>query len=232
MKSHYLIIDADEAMIALIEKSLKRSNPSATIEVYPSADKAMPGISGQTYDIAFIDPAMPGFNPEKINDVLTHVSSLVLMSNDSRVVKMAFDLKAMDFLLKPFSPTRLITSIIKKTSRDLTKMRQTVLPDQRSFFVKHKGSAIRVFESDIYMVEGQADYVKLHTFKGQYLIHSTMKKMEHLLGKVHFIRVHKSFLVRLAAISAVERTKVNVNNTPVPLSRNYKKALFAKLKIL
>ena len=67
MKNQYLIVDADDDTVSLIEKTVKRSRPLAEFDVFSTADKVLKAIQEQEYDMGFIDPSMPGFTPAKIS---------------------------------------------------------------------------------------------------------------------------------------------------------------------
>ena len=88
--------------------------------------------------------------------------------------------------------------------------------------------------SEIIFVEALKDYVSIFTPKAKYVIHSTMKDIEKKLPANAFIRVHRSFIVRLDKIVSIEHTFLKMENTDkeIPIGGNYKEELFNRIKTL
>ncbi|MFQ5334741.1 MAG: LytR/AlgR family response regulator transcription factor, partial [Flavobacteriales bacterium] len=103
-----------------------------------------------------------------------------------------------------------------------------------SIFVKSNSWLVRLETGDIYFVEALKDYVVVNTLKERYTIHSTMKDIYRKLPQDEFIRVHRSFIVRLDKISAIEQQNVILKEDKkiVPVGGAYKEDLTSKINLV
>ena len=101
-------------------------------------------------------------------------------------------------------------------------------------FVKSKSKLVKIKTSDIYFVEALKDYVVINTLDTRYTIHSTMKDMEAKLSWEEFIRVHRSFIVRIDKIVAIEYPNLQLENDKkeVPIGGSYKEDLLRRLNLI
>jgi DNA-binding LytR/AlgR family response regulator len=101
-------------------------------------------------------------------------------------------------------------------------------------FVKSKSRQVKLNTSEIYFVEALKDYVVINLLGSRYTIHSTMKDIEKKLNGGDFIRVHRSFIVRLDKIAAIEQSNLFLENEKksVPIGGSYKIDLQKKLKFV
>jgi two-component system LytT family response regulator len=128
----------------------------------------------------------------------------------------AFEMNAVDYLLKPFSRERFAQAIEraldrfskKQTTKESIKELKTHIQstiDKLERVVVKTGSKIKVIPvEDIVWLESQDDYVMIYTAQGKYLKQETMKHFEEHLDPGNFIRVHRSYIVRLDAIVQLE----------------------------
>lgn len=149
------------------------------------------------------------------------------------------------YIIKPFKEIDLHTSIemaVYKHEKesDVKKERDFLYSlvenkDSRGMiFVKSNLKLVKVKTSDIYFVEALKDYVVLNTEKEKYTIHSTMKDIEKKLPSNEFIRVHRSFIVRIDKIVAIDHANIIIENNKkeIPVGGSYKEELTTRLKML
>lgn len=101
-------------------------------------------------------------------------------------------------------------------------------------FVKANSRLVKVYLKDIYYVEALKDYVIINTQYARYTVHSTMKDIEKKLGTLEFIRVHRSYIVRIDKIQAIENQTVVLENEKkaLPVGGSYRDELLGKLNLL
>lgn len=101
-------------------------------------------------------------------------------------------------------------------------------------FVKANSRLVKVYLKDIYYVEALKDYVIINTQYARYTVHSTMKDIEKKLGTIEFIRVHRSYIVRIDKIQAIENQTVVLENEKkaIPVGGSYRDELLGKLNLL
>jgi DNA-binding LytR/AlgR family response regulator len=101
-------------------------------------------------------------------------------------------------------------------------------------FVKSNSRLVKLKMSDIYYVEALKDYVVINTLNTRYTIHSTMKDIEAKLQDNDFLRVHRSFIVRIDKIVAIEQPNLILENDKkvIPIGGSYKDDLARRLNLV
>jgi DNA-binding LytR/AlgR family response regulator len=100
-------------------------------------------------------------------------------------------------------------------------------------FVKSSFQLVKVIMKDILYVEALKDYVTLHTISGKYIIRSTMKGIQEKLPTDRFVRVHRSFIVRIDKIISIDHTKVILEyNKDVPVGGLYKEEFLKRINTI
>jgi DNA-binding LytR/AlgR family response regulator len=149
------------------------------------------------------------------------------------------------YIIKPFKEIDLHTSIemaLYKHDKEssLKKERDFLysIVENKEFkdilFVKSNSKLVKVKTSDISYVEALKDYVIINTVNTRYTIHSTMKDIEKKLPASDFIRVHRSFIVRMDKIVAIEQPNLILEDDKklIPIGGSYKDALTKRLNLL
>ncbi|HEX8515086.1 MAG TPA: response regulator [Bacteroidia bacterium] len=149
------------------------------------------------------------------------------------------------YIIKPFKEIDLHTSIemaIYKHEKetDVKKERDflySIVENKESkdiIFVKSNSRLVKVKTSDIYFVEALKDYVVINTASARYTIHSTMKDIEKKLPASDFIRVHRSFIVRIDKIVAIEQPNLILEEDKklIPIGGSYKDDLSKRLNMV
>lgn len=149
------------------------------------------------------------------------------------------------YILKPFKEIDIHTSIemaVYKHQKEseIRKERDFLYSivenkDSRDFiFVKSNARLVKIKTADIYFVEALKDYVVINILDSRYTIHSTMKDIEKKLPAEDFIRVHRSFIVRLDKIAAIEQANLILENDKkvIPIGGSYKDELNQRINLL
>lgn len=182
---------------------------------YANGFEGLKGISDQKPDLVFLDIQMPklnGFEMLELIDELPHI--IFVTAYDHYAVK-AFENNAVDYLLKPFSQDRLISAFQKAKERidkpsSKESVRELVDAHQEQSEIIDRiavktGSKIRIIYADeIEYLESQDDYVMIYTADGKYLKQKTMKFFETHLPTNAFVRVHRSYMVRIDFVDQIE----------------------------
>ena len=149
------------------------------------------------------------------------------------------------YIIKPFKEIDLHTSIemalykhgkeqeIRK-ERDLYSAIVLDKSVENCIFVKSNSRLIKVKTHEIYFVEALKDYVIIHTMDSKYTVHSTMKDMLAKLASSEFLRVHRSFIVRVDKIMAIEQNNLVIEDEKkvIPVGGSYREELHSRLKFI
>ncbi len=149
------------------------------------------------------------------------------------------------YIIKPFKEIDIHTSIemaIYKHMKEVEVRKERDLlyslvenKDSKDFiFVKSNSRLVKLKTADLYFVEALKDYVVINALNSRYTIHSTMKDIERKLPGDEFIRVHRSFIVRLDKIAAIEQPNLILENDKkvVPIGGSYKDELNKRINLV
>ncbi len=168
-------------------------------------------------DLIFLDIQMPKLTGFEMLELLDEYPEIIFTTAYDEFALRAFELNAVDYLMKPFSKIRFDQAVEKVFTRLKSKshhnpaleklkeqVRESYGPQER-FFVK-TGNHIDVIPVDeIKHVEAQDDYVEFHTSKGRFLKKETMAQLEQQLPPGKFLRVHRSHIIRLDQMEKLEK---------------------------
>ena len=115
---------------------------------------------------------------------------------------------------------------------------ETIMPAERIFeaenhdiYVKVNSILKRIRIKDIYLVEGLCDFINIYTNEKRYTFFSTMYSMLEKLPEAEFMRVHRSYIVRINRISAIDNNRLSVGIRSVPMSKTYKREVMSRLTV-
>ena len=237
-----IIVDDEPLAISVVKDYLTGYRMIEVVQECENGFEGIKAIAVHKPDLLFLDIQMPkisGFEMlELIEDV--HPGVIFTTAFDEYAVK-AFEINAIDYLLKPFSKERFDKAVRKWLSeRETTKNKFTELPgslamarDEQNRIVVKSGNEIRIIPvQDVHYIEAYDDYVKINIADDCFLKKKTMQYFEESLDPGEFVRVHRSFIVHVNQITKIElagkdtHNAVLKNNTKIPLS----KVGYAKLK--
>ncbi|MGC9470285.1 MAG: LytR/AlgR family response regulator transcription factor [Bacteroidales bacterium] len=211
-----LIID-DEAPARDIIRYYLRNHPS--VEIIGEYDDGFTGLKAIQEirpDMVILDIQMPRLTGLEMLELLDEWPAVIFVTAYDRYAIRAFELSAVDYLLKPFSEERLKEAVDKAVQRTggrnagdgvqglMNAAREQVKNIER--LVVKAGSRIHILSlDDIRYFEAVDDYVKIHTLKERYMKKMTMKYLEDRLDGKEFIRIHRSYIVAVREIRSIEK---------------------------
>jgi two-component system, LytTR family, response regulator len=215
-KIRTVIIDDETPAREIIKYYLQDIENIEVISECSDGFSGLKTISSMKPDLVFLDIQMPRLTGIELVEVLTEKPEIIFTTAYDQFAIRAFELNAVDYLLKPFPKRRFLDAVKKATdkinsgtgnkepaSQLLAKMPEPTAPVNR--IVVRKGNAINLIPVDkIKYVEAQDDYVMIYHNEGKALKQQTMKFYEDSLSKTDFVRIHRSFLVRVEEIKRIE----------------------------
>jgi two-component system, LytTR family, response regulator len=236
-----IIIDDEELARALIRNYLKDFSGIEIIGECENGFEGIKAIADLKPDLVFLDIQMPKLNGFEMLELLDAPPEIIFITAHNEFAIQAFEMNAVDYLLKPFSKDRLISAILKTRERILSGTRQAgkiprliqqPLTEKLERIVVKSGTKIRVIPVDkITYLEAQDDYVMIYSEEGKHLKQGTMKYYEDHLDDSRFIRVHRSYIVRIDQVTQLEPYSKDTytlklrNGTSLKVSRNGLKSL-------
>lgn len=239
-----VIIDDEPLAISIVKDYLSSFKNINVVQECANGFEGIKAIMEHQPDLIFLDIQMPKINGFEMLELLEepYPSVIFITAFDEYAVK-AFEVHAVDYLLKPFSKERFNESLNKwleqngsgsfrNKAQELIESTFSPKEEQNRVVVK-SGKNIRIIPiQDIHYIEAYDDYVKIITADDCFLKKKTMQYFEQSLNPQEFIRVHRSFILQLAQITRIElegkdsHVAILKSGTKIPLSKNG----FAKLK--
>ena len=168
-------------------------------------------------DLMLLDMTMPGMDGLAVARALARQvdppALVFVTAHDSFAVE-AFDLDAVDYVLKPVSPERLERAIERATARRGARERQAT-EWLAEFWVPHRSELLRIAAADVDRIDAERDYVRLHVGQTDggirsYLLLQTVTGLEARLDPAMFIRVHRSTILRRDRIAGLRHDGLGV----------------------
>lgn len=188
----------------------------------------------QKIDILFLDINMPVLNGIAFLKTLKNQPQVIFTTAYKEYAVDAFDLAAIDYLLKPFSLERFIVAVDKALERSpLTPDGGTTYSEKMEdyLFLKFDGKIYKILHEELLFAEAQGNYTKIVTTQSTLLPSMTFSSFEELLPKSIFLRVHRSFIINKAKITHIEGNRVFVQNHEIPIGSSYRDDFLKSLGI-
>jgi DNA-binding LytR/AlgR family response regulator len=229
-----IIVDDEPVAREILENYLERIDSLNLVASCRSAVEAFTIINNHPVDLIFLDINMPDISG------LTFAKS---MSKDYRVIFTTayrdyavdgFDLKAVDYLLKPISFERLLQGVNKffeeSSAKSLRQSPEIQMEKDDSIFVRSDRKMVKVNFQDILYIESLSDYLKIH-LEGQKVLvtRDTLTNIEARLPVSEFIRIHRSFIVSRHKIESFTSDTIGIGRHELPISRSYRDSVMEKL---
>jgi two-component system LytT family response regulator len=214
-KIRTIIVDDESPAREIIRHYLGELEDIEIISECSDGFSGLKTISAMKPDLVFLDIQMPRLTGIEMLEVMTEKPVIIFSTAYDQFALKAFELNAVDYLLKPFHKRRFHEAVnkaiakirsgsgIKEPALILEKKPDPAEPVNR--IVVRKGSAINLIPVDqVKYVEAQDDYVMIHHASGKALKQQTMKFYEENLPTKDFVRIHRSFIVRVQEINRIE----------------------------
>lgn len=182
-------------------------------------------------DVIFLDINMPNVTGIEFLSTLKNSPLIVFTTAYAEYAAKAFDLHAIDYLVKPITDSR-FREAIDKVERLLHSSEDRVSAQEVDhLFLKQDNKLVKLLFDDILYVEALKDFSKVFLKEKTILASAHLKLMESLLPQNRFLRVHRSYIVALQAITAVQGNMVEIGKQQIPVGTTYKDELMKRLRL-
>ena len=178
----------------------------------------------QKPDLLFLDIEMPYLSGIDFLRSRSNPPKVILTTAYENFALQGYELDVLDYLLKPISFER----FLKAANKAADYFKSVSSPNADHFFVKVEGRLEKVVFNEIIFVEALENYVALYTITKKIVTHATLKSVQQCLPD-HFIQPHKSYLVNMMHITAVEGNMLHCHSYQVPISKYQKDEVMEKI---
>jgi DNA-binding LytR/AlgR family response regulator len=223
----YIIADDDAVYRELTLQQLSLIPNLQCMAVCDSAVSVSHQLQNLRPDLLILDVEMPGLSGIELAKSLTVLPMIIFISSHSNYAADAFEIDALDYLVKPVAPHRILRAVEK--ARHLQEMKSAVPAseafkneDDDAFFIKDKSSFIRISYTDVLYIESLGDFVNIFLQTGEKKIALVnLKSLEQQLPETSFVRISRTHMINRHKITAIDSSTVMLGKIQLPIGKTY-----------
>lgn len=229
-----IIVDDDATSRLITNQFCSKNSEINVMDEFSSAIDAIKFLNNNSVDLIFLDIHMPTFSGFDFIQTLKNPPKIILMTSDKERALEAFEYASVvDYLVKPITKERFEKAIEKLFMNQETKPKlSSENLDNEYLYVNVDKRLVKVHIPSIYVIEAKGDYINIKTSEKNYLVHSTLRKIQDKLPTKKFFKVHRSYIINITEIVDIEDNTVLVRKEVIPVSRSNKNNLVEKLNLL
>jgi DNA-binding LytR/AlgR family response regulator len=178
-------------------------------------------------DLLFLDIQMPSMTGIEFYKAIEQNTMVIFTTAYSEYAVEGFNLKAVDYLLKPYSEERFVQAV-EKANEHFKIQHQAEKTESRFLFIRADYSLIKINIEDILLIEGLDDYMKIHIKDQRPIVaRMTMKSILEKLPAKEFVRVHRSFIIPFSKIVSIQKKIITVSGHEIPIGTSYEESFFS-----
>ena len=217
----YILIDSHPIDRLNCQQLIQKFEDFRCLEEFSNAIDALAYIKSHKVDFVVISKKLPVYDGFDFIKQLQQKPEIILLTNAASDALLAYEYAVFDCLLKPLSPKRFETAL-QRLFQHLQLKEQAHQVKAPKITIKSNLQTFHLDCTKILWIEATGDYIKIVLPKKTHLVHSSLKKFKAELPCDFFVQIHKSYLVNLNQIRAVEANQVWIQNKNLPLSRRRK----------
>lgn len=225
-----LLIDDEPLALDLLENFIGKIPYLKLAGKFEEPMQALPLLESGKVDLMFLDINMPDINGIDFFKSLHHKPEVIFTTAYTEFALNGFELKALDYLVKPISFEVFMSSVNR--FKDYLEYKNNKTSKARDyFFINASHKLYKIFYTDILYLEGFKDYTKIYlaSTPSPLVILHNLKHFEDILQNNEFIRIHRSYIAPIRMITTVSRKSVTIGNKTLPVSDNYRERLFSAI---
>jgi len=228
-----VIIDDEPAAIDVLKFHLSNIPFVVLKKTFRDPLDALEYLQQQTIDLIFLDINMPKLSGISFPKFLQNPPLIIFTTAYSEYALESYELKAVDYLLKPIEFDRLLTAVMK-VKQILKKNNAEINIDSNTskgisdqiVFIKSGSEFHQLPIQNIKYIESDGNYVTFHTTKRSILARYKLSEVLDLLPDHLFVRIHRSFIIALKHIETIKKHCVVIQEIEIPISSKYREGFF------
>ena len=215
-----IIIDDEPLAAQLLSSYTDKIEDIHLLGVFHNPLSAMTFLKDKQVDLVFLDIQMPELSGTQLAKIVDPSIEIIFTTAYPEFAVEGFELKALDYLVKPISFIRFLDAIDRY--RSLHNKQKTIQDDPQQFlFVKSEYRLQKINTSDVLYLQGNGDYCNIVCTDKKILTLEKLSSFENRLSSRQFIRVHKSYIVAIEKIEYIEKKRIRIGETMIPIGLTY-----------
>jgi len=225
-----IVVDDDEMSRKVAAHFVEKTKILQLTRDFDNAIDALRYLDEEHVDIIFLDVQMPEMSGMEFINALEKDIEIILITSEEKYAVEAFEKKVTDYLVKPIEYARFLQATHEAEHN--IEVKRAATQERKEFYVRTDAKIVRIPFQKILFVEALADYVIIQTEAKKHIVHFTMKGIVSRLPEDDFVRTHRSYIVNLDKIEALEDNSILIGEKYIPIGASYKDALLDRLNFL
>lgn len=235
MKIKCIIIEDEKLAAEKLSGFIEKISVLELISTFNDGISAINFLKRNTVDLIFLDIEMKDFNGIQFLKALQVKPAVIITSAYEKYAIAGYEFSVVDYLLKPYTLERFLQSVDKainlKELKEKAKNYELIASQSNEYiFIKSENRIEKIELDDILFIEGMKDYLRIHTKSKKIMTLQSFNGISQYLPGNNFIRVHNSYLVSINKIENIERNRIKIGDTLIPISEKYKDSFYNSIK--
>jgi len=217
-----LVVDDEPAARKLLQEYIEEIDFLKLVGVAENPLKAAGVLNAEQVDLIFLDVNMPKMNGMEFLRSSVNLPMVIMTTAYGQYALDGFEMAVVDYLVKPFSLERFLKASQKAFDLKQLKLKgETPTAEADYFYVKCNGRIERVNYNDLLYIEAMSNYITLYTTTAKLVVYHTIKGILEQLPSEKFIQVHKSAVINLDKINAIEGNMLRIGDAKITIGQNF-----------
>lgn len=233
---NYVIIDDEPAAIEVLQFHLKKISSMELKASFRDPLEALDYLQKHKVDLIFLDINMPELSGISFPKFLQNPPLIIFTTAYSEYALESYELKAVDYLLKPINFDRLLQAVIKVkqvlniNNEAVTASSQTSNDSsEQTIFIKSGSEFHQLSIQTIKYIESDGNYVTFYTTKRSILARYKLSEVIDIIPKELFVRIHRSYIVAFKHIETIKKHCIVIDDKEIPISSKYREAFLTMI---
>lgn len=224
-----LIVDDEPIAQRILEGYIADLPDLILVDKCKNALEAREILQEKSIDLMLLDIEMPKLKGLSFVRTLSHPPAVIITTAHREFALESYELEILDYLLKPISLERFLKAVNRYKKTNIAPESQVIeTPPPKILYVKSDRKTVKINCADIQYIEGMSNYIKIHTPNQTHVVYSSLSKILTDLG-ADFLRIHKSFIINRAKITAFTSDTIELEEAQLPIGRSYQEAILRQL---
>jgi two-component system LytT family response regulator len=235
MKIKCIIVEDEELASEKLAGFIEKISVLDLISTFKDGISAINFLKCNEVDLVFLDIEMKDFNGIQFLKALQVKPAVIITSAYEKYAIAGYDFSVVDYLLKPYTLERFLQSVDKAINlKELKEKAQSyaLIASQGNeyIFIKSENRIEKLELTDILFIEGMRDYLRIHTTSRNVMTLQSFNGILKHLPPNNFKRVHNSYIISVSKIESIERNRIKIGGSLIPISDKYKDSFYRSIK--
>lgn len=227
MKINCIIVEDEPLALEKAQGYVQKLSFLHLLATFDNAMEALSFLKHNPVNLVFLDIHLGDISGIQLLETGAIKSQVILTTAYHEYALKGFDLKVADYLLKPYTFERFVQAVDRVQN---LFPKSKIVPPKPFIFVKTEYRLEKILLDELLFIEGKGDYLQIHTPSKKIMTLQTFAEFEQTLPPNVVCRVHKSYMVAVAKIDSIEKDRIRIRESLIPISESYKQAFFATIQ--